>query len=634
MHEGSSAVDGDGGHAGSSTGLGESMAAGEASAPRTNGSRRAPARRPHAAAALVLGALLVTSACGARWSDSERAAVYARAQGSAGAAGGTTGGQEATGTTLAGAAPGTDTPDGGAAASATGGTTGGSTGAAATTGGTAAGTTGGTSGPRPCAAPSTAPGVTPSTDHRRQHQHPLRPRPGPRRDLRRGRARLRRLPQRHRWRVRSPDRRSSRPTTATTNSQYRDARHRASTPRPSASPAASAGGDGGGVDVVKADNIPVVATATADSFQAAPTVFDINPPFANVPRRDRQVPATSTTTGVRTAALVYIDNAIVKTQVEQQQAQMEAVGIKIVNDQALPAQHAELRRRRPGRGQQQGRLPLLPGRREPERDDGPGDVRHRLQAEVRASTSPAYGSNFIQLAGPAAEGRDHLDPRPAQRGARGQRRADRPSSTGWPGSRPGSTAGHVRGRRVGGRQGVLRPPSNALPGPISRAALDRPAEVGRHLRRRRVLRARSSSGRSSATAASSACRSSAGKWKRVAPGSRVPLLSSRLLAAPRRGRGAGAPPPPARAARRRRRLRPHRGAPRRRPRRAVAAASPRSSGRTAPARRPPRRDERPPTPDPRLPPRRGPPPQPRGRRRRWPAWASATSARAGRCSRT
>ena len=41
--------------------------------------------------------------------------------------------------------------------------------------------------------------------------------------------------------------------------------------------------------------------------------------------------------GVRTAALVYIDQApVVKTQVNQQRAQMEAAGIQVVHDQALP----------------------------------------------------------------------------------------------------------------------------------------------------------------------------------------------------------------------------------------------------------------------------------------------------------
>src|SRR4051812_48431101 len=116
------------------------MAAGQASAPRADGTRRARRSGRHGAALALAATLIATAACGARWSDSERTFVVNR-----GAASGQhattsgTGDAGATATTLAAGTSGDV---------AAGGTTGG----AGTTGGTTTGgTTGGAaSGPAPC----------------------------------------------------------------------------------------------------------------------------------------------------------------------------------------------------------------------------------------------------------------------------------------------------------------------------------------------------------------------------------------------------------------------------------------------------------------------------------------------------
>ena len=74
-----------------------------------------------------------------------------------------------------------------------------------------------------------------------------------------------------------------------------------------------------------------------------------------------------------------------------------------------PAQHAELRLRRAQGRQQQGRLPVLHRRHEQQRVDGPGDGRHRLQAEVRGVLHALR--HRTSSSSPAARPRArHLDP--------------------------------------------------------------------------------------------------------------------------------------------------------------------------------------------------------------------------------
>ena len=280
-------------------------------------------RRDGVALLLVLALSATTAACGARWSDDEREFVANRGRGSGAAAddaGSATDGGGAVSTTVPGAA------DGGAT---TGGTTGGSTGGGTTTGGG----TGGASGPRPCAAASKAPGVTASTITVGAINTISGPLPG----------------------LAETSAAASRAYVAYLNATggvcgrqvvlksgddgFENSRYRALITSMNPQILGIAGGlgsgDGGGVDIVTNEKIPVVATATADTFQAAPTVFDINPPFANIHAQIGKYKYLYAQ-GVRTAALVYIDNAIVRTQVVQQKAQMEAVGIKIVNEQALP----------------------------------------------------------------------------------------------------------------------------------------------------------------------------------------------------------------------------------------------------------------------------------------------------------
>ena len=152
-----------------------------------------PARWRRRAGLLALFATLTaTAACGARWSDAERASIVARTQGG-----------PAQGTDAAASGSTTTTVAGATLEGDTGGTTG-----SAAAGGTGSATTGGAgtpSGPRPCAAKSAAPGVTDTEITLGTISTISGPVPGlgpPRRAA----AGLRRLPERHRRRVRSPTR--------------------------------------------------------------------------------------------------------------------------------------------------------------------------------------------------------------------------------------------------------------------------------------------------------------------------------------------------------------------------------------------------------------------------------------------
>jgi len=95
-------------------------------------------------------------------------------------------------------------------------------------------------------------------------------------------------------------------------------------------------GDAGGADVVEAAQMPVVNTPISDQFQNASTVFDINPPFENVNQATGKFRYLFEQ-GVRTAAVVYIAQDQTRSEAEGKQIpQMEAAGIRVVNEQAVP----------------------------------------------------------------------------------------------------------------------------------------------------------------------------------------------------------------------------------------------------------------------------------------------------------
>jgi branched-chain amino acid transport system substrate-binding protein len=96
-----------------------------------------------------------------------------------------------------------------------------------------------------------------------------------------------------------------------------------------------AGGDGAGADIATSERLPVTSSSLTDQFQNAPTVFDINPPPAN-PKAPIGKYRYLYDQGVRTAAVSTIANAASLAQMNLQQSQIEASGIKVVLRQELP----------------------------------------------------------------------------------------------------------------------------------------------------------------------------------------------------------------------------------------------------------------------------------------------------------
>jgi ABC-type branched-subunit amino acid transport system substrate-binding protein len=351
------------------------------------GLANAPMRRRVTALAVLL-ALLTTAACGARWSDEERAAVFARSEVRAAgpAAVAEDGTAQGSGTTV----PGAD----GAAVGPTGGTGG-------TDGASGGGGTGGSAaGARPCAAPSDAPGISEEAITVGSISTVSGPVPG--------------LGETSEAAVRAYV--AYRNATGgvcgrqlvlkTADDAFDNSRYRAAITEMASQVIGIAGGlgnaDGGGVDVVQAENIPVVATASADSFQALPQVFDINPPFADIHAETAKF-RWLYDQGVRTAALVYIDAAQVKSQVEQQRAQMEAVGIRIVLDRPVPLSTLSYDTHARAVANSKADYLFYPaaGNLNAAMARSMEDTGYKLKFGEYLT---AYGSNFIELAGSAAEG--------------------------------------------------------------------------------------------------------------------------------------------------------------------------------------------------------------------------------------
>ena len=221
---------------------------------------------------------------------------------------------------------------------------------------------------------------------------------------------------------------------------------------------------------------------------------------------------------------------------------MQAVGIKIVNEQALPISTLSYDAAARGVANSKADYLFYPAAGNLNASDGPVDVRHRLQAEVPASTSPPTGRTSSSWPAPPPRAPSTWIRALPTRGARRATPSRTRSSTGWRGSAPGRDPGHLRRRRVGGGQGVLRQPERAARPDLARRRSS-PSSARWAPTTEAGSSARSSWGRSSATAASSACRSSAasGSASPRITGSSVDVAALRLARA-RGGPGAEARP--------------------------------------------------------------------------------------------
>jgi ABC-type branched-subunit amino acid transport system substrate-binding protein len=366
------------------------MVAGDPSARRA-AATAGRTRHRFAAIAVLLG-LISTAACGARWTDAQRASVLARSQAGASATGsgsgtGSTGSSAATSTTLAGAV-------GGGQVATTGGAVGSSTGTGAQ--GAAAG-----AGALPCAAASSATGVTNTTITVGNIATVSGPVPGL------GESSVAAVQAYVAYRNATGGVCGRQIALKTGDDGAENGRFRTLVTDLSANSLGLAGGfaagDGGGVDVVAANHLPVVGNAFSGPFQTAPTVFNINPAPADLHAaigKYRYLYAQ----GVRTASLITLATAQSDLQLNQQQTQMEAVGIKVVNRQELPL--STLSFDAPARAVANSKADYL-------LFVGAGNLNSSMARSMSDSGYKpkfseyltAYGSTFIQLAGAtAAEG--------------------------------------------------------------------------------------------------------------------------------------------------------------------------------------------------------------------------------------
>jgi ABC-type branched-subunit amino acid transport system substrate-binding protein len=346
-----------------------------------------------AALPIALALLLTSAACGARWTDEERDAVFARhGEGDGSGSGSGSGSRSGSGSEA--------TTDGSTDGVAVGVDTGGGTTGGGTTGGTTGGGGGGASGPRPCDAKSTAPGVTDGTITVGNISTISGPVPGLGEPSVAGvRAYLayrnatggvcgRQL------QLKSAD-------DGLENTRYRAAVQDFSKTT-LALAGGFAGGDGGAIDLLTQNKMAAVMNAFNETAQNAPTVFDINPPF----QQRRAVTGKYRylyDNGVRTAAVATIAQASSISELNQQVERMEAVGIKIVNRQELPL--STLSFDAPARAVANSKadyfLFLGAGNLNTSMARSLHDTGYKLKFSEFLT---AYGTDFIDVLGEAAEG--------------------------------------------------------------------------------------------------------------------------------------------------------------------------------------------------------------------------------------
>ncbi len=361
------------------------MAIGRTAPGRTRTGRRG---RRVGGVALAGALLATTAACGARWTDDERAAVYARSQ----STGGTDQSEDTTGGSTDGASD-TTVPG----LSVGGGTTGGTTGG---TGGTTTGGTGGPAGPRPCAARSTAPGVTDTTITLGTISTVSGPVPGL------GEAAIAAVRSYVAYRNATGGVCGRKLAVKTGDDGAENGRFRALAQDMANTTLGIVGnfaaGDGGGVEVVTSNKVAAVVTAFSDAFQDAPTVFDINPPppdLKAVIGKFRYLYDQ----GVRTAAIATLAQAQSIAQMDIQQSLMEAAGIKVVNRQELPLSTLsfDASARSVANSKADYFLFLGAGNLNTSMARSIKDTGYKLKFNEYLT---AYGSTFIAVAGDAAEG--------------------------------------------------------------------------------------------------------------------------------------------------------------------------------------------------------------------------------------
>ena len=351
-----------------------------------------PTRRNVRWSALALALVVVASGCGVRWDDEQRAAVTGRARTGAGVAVGaaTAPGEETTSAVDGGAVvPGSETATTGDAAAPTG-----AAGQPAAPG--AAGAV-----KKPCAAPATAPGVTDQQITIGSISTLSGAVPGL------GASALAAVRAYVAYRNSTGGVCGRKLALKTADDGMDNGRYRAALDGMSGQVLGLAGGvgggDAGGADVAEGKKIPVVNTPISTVFQDVSTVFDLNPPFANV-----NAPIAKykylLSQGVKKAALVYIAADQTRDEVKnKQKPQMVASGIEVVLDKEVPLSTLSFdsAAREVANSGADYLLFVSDAGQSASMAKSMRGTGHELKFEEYLT---AYGTNFVELAGSAADG--------------------------------------------------------------------------------------------------------------------------------------------------------------------------------------------------------------------------------------
>jgi ABC-type branched-subunit amino acid transport system substrate-binding protein len=90
---------------------------------------------------------------------------------------------------------------------------------------------------------------------------------------------------------------------------------------------------GAAADVIHKERLPITGTLGDAAIRAEPTAFNLNPPPPKTPYKKFDYLKAE---GVRTAAVITLSAAAAVDELNVQQAQMESAGIRIVSRQILP----------------------------------------------------------------------------------------------------------------------------------------------------------------------------------------------------------------------------------------------------------------------------------------------------------
>jgi ABC-type branched-subunit amino acid transport system substrate-binding protein len=272
---------------------------------------------------------LLTSGCGARWNDEQRASVLDRDR---------TSGSDATGAaaqaTSAGAVSRTGATTAGTTPTGAAGTSSGATGdGASDPGGTDAAGVVVDASAQPCTAPSDAPGVTDSEITIGSISSLSGPVPG----LGEPAAAAVRAYVAYRNATGGVCGRQLALQAADDTSD--SARYRSVisdlNPRVIGFAGGLSIGDDGSADIIQEQAIPMLASRSAEGVQGQPTVFDLNPPFADTSRPIGKYDYLFAQ-GARKVALVYLAVDASRAEAQIQRALMEASGMEIVTLVELP----------------------------------------------------------------------------------------------------------------------------------------------------------------------------------------------------------------------------------------------------------------------------------------------------------